>query len=288
MGSYLVPRAMKIVENQVRLLPQRAIVQLLKYKGLKLLDELEEMVTEPIVSQKREPLLISTENKTPTGGKLHRRSRSTRKVPLLGLRESTDLKADAIFLSKLNRISDHDLTKAKSLSLSDKQVLKLVKKKAKVVLYSDLHKYKSIEQLLEPYGAVFLLYQNTKNTGHWVCVFKRKSKSGKTIVECFDPYGQKGIDTELNWLPMSERKKLGTDIAYLSQLLHDAPSKWQIEYNNHPFQKYGNNIATCGRWASLRLMCRDLSLSEFKKMFNPKNKHSDDIATLLTLLEINV
>jgi len=83
------------------------------------------------------------------------------------------------------------------------------------------------------------------------------------------------------------RKQLNMDYPYLSELLYESPKNYKITYNDHRFQKGGAGIQTCGRWSALRLVFRDLTLGQFAKLFNPKDKHSDDLVTLLTMFDLN-
>ena len=70
------------------------------------------------------------------------------------------------------------MKKYQAIALSDKQLMKLVKGRANLILYPDLHKYETIDEVLEPFGAAIILYvaRTEPNIyGHWTCVFKVKS-----------------------------------------------------------------------------------------------------------------
>lgn len=167
----------------------------------------------------------------------------------------------------------------KSISLSDQDVMKLVNHKARVLIYSDLKHFRTLDEALGPHKAIFLLYETRKDYGHWVAVFQHN----KTTVEFFDPYGI-FPDEELYWTNVHTRKMLGQDVPYLSSLL--LKSKYpNLEYNNYKFQKEGSDINTCGRWSALRIALRDMSLEDFKKNFLGKN--SDDLVTILTSFDLN-
>ena len=57
-----------------------------------------------------------------------------------------------------------------NIALSDSQVLKLINGRANLMLYPDLHKYESIDEILKPYGACILLFEAKPKYGHWCCI----------------------------------------------------------------------------------------------------------------------
>ena|ERR1700761_6813437 len=173
----------------------------------------------------------------------------------------------------------------KNAALSDKDVLKLVDGKANIILYPELHKYKYVDQILEPYGACFLLYEAKPRYGHWCCLLKTHDNIGP-IIEFFDPYGSSGSmdhpgypDSQMSYIPENFRKISNQDIPHLSYLLLKSP--YRLSYNQYPFQKFGKNIKSCGRWCALRIIFRNLTLDQFKELF--LNNQSDDLATFLTI-----
>ncbi|HNE92513.1 MAG TPA: hypothetical protein PKG56_00070 [Chitinophagaceae bacterium] len=161
-----------------------------------------------------------------------------------------------------------------NVPLSDKNVLDLVNGRANIVLYQDLHKYDNIDQVLGPYGATFLLYEFKPKYGHWVALFKRTPK----VIEYFDSYGNVP-DEVLDHIPIKYQKLLHQDYPYLSKLLYESP--YNIEYNEHHFQKLDKNIRTCGRFAGLRILFRHFTLNKFAQIFD--NPYSDKLATYFTM-----
>lgn len=170
-------------------------------------------------------------------------------------------------------MSDKYLSNKISKALSDQDILRLINGKAKIVLYPDIKNYKSIDQLLYPYGAVIILYLTRKNYGHWTTLFKLNDNT----LEMFNSYGTY-IDDDLDYIPENFRISSGQSYPLLGWLMYYSPYK--LTYNEHKFQKRGRNINTCGRWVALRLLYRHLSLKEFHNLF--KGKDSDKIVTLLT------
>lgn len=172
---------------------------------------------------------------------------------------------------------EYIVKKLRSKALSDSELIKLVDGKAKVVTYDKLYQYHNIDELLEPYGAVFLLYLFKPRYGHWTAVIKRNHNT----IEYFDSYGQVP-DEVLDYIPISFRKKTHQDYPYLSRLLWKSP--YNIEYNEHHFQKHKPDIKTCGRFAALRVIFRHLTLNKFAQIFDhPPN--SDDLATFYTMFK---
>lgn len=169
----------------------------------------------------------------------------------------------------------------KKLPISDSEIVNLVHGKAKVVLYEDMHKFNTINELFGDKDAIFLMYQQAPNYGHWVALFKRKNNE----IEFYDPYGY-FIDDQLDWTPKHMRKPLHHDYRYLTKLLKDASNTHKIIYNEYPFQKEGAGISTCGRWSALRVLFKDMPLTQFVKYFDFKAPDNDDKVTLLTMLGI--
>ena len=66
---------------------------------------------------------------------------------------------------KFKKLMDEIMDHYKTVSLSDLDVLKLVKHKAKSLLYKDLEKYNSIDEALGKHGALFLLYETSLDIG---------------------------------------------------------------------------------------------------------------------------
>lgn len=134
---------------------------------------------------------------------------------------------------------------------------------SRIILVSDLSKYKTIEKLLPTDKShIFLLYQNSPNMGHWVLL----SRYGNTI-EYFDSYGGY-IDHPYTWTDLKTRKMLGEGVPYLTILLKDTP--YDVIWNGFDFQDKKNmKISTCGRHCVFRLktiLNNNLGLNDYIKM----------------------
>jgi hypothetical protein len=148
------------------------------------------------------------------------------------------------------------LKKYIDIALSNTDVLDIVNKRANLILYPDLHKYKDIDQVLGRYGAAFILFCSKPRYGHWVALIKRGN-----IIEFFNSYGGFPDDT-LDYIEPKYRKESNQFHTTLSRLMYDSP--YELEYNEFPFQKKGGSIKTCGRHAAYRILLKDLDLYEYK------------------------
>lgn len=175
------------------------------------------------------------------------------------------------------------IKKYEEIALSDKEVLKLVNSRANLILYPDLHKYRTIDELLGKYKACIILYVSRMDPdiyGHWCCIFKVKPNT----LEFFNSYGEIP-DVNLEDLPMEKRIKMNEDYPYLAMLMYNSPYK--LTFNEHQFQDDGSDIKTCGRHTALRLACRWMSLKKYYNMFKKLTKKlrmtNDELCTFLTM-----
>lgn len=168
----------------------------------------------------------------------------------------------------------------KRIALSNFEVLDLVNGHANVILYPDLYKFESIDELLQPFGACFLLFETKPNFGHWCALIKYGD-----IVEFFDSYSSYPDDT-LDFIPEDFKNESNQNYPYLTALLYHSPYK--IEFNDKQYQSRKGNISTCGRHAACRIMFKHLSLKKYNKLINDVKKaingDADDAVTALTLL----
>jgi len=157
-------------------------------------------------------------------------------------------------------------------ALSDAQIEEMMGNRATVITYSKLKNVTDIDQILNPYGVAFILYEWKKNYGHW-CLLIRSGK----LLEFFNPYG--GMpDDELDNVKPELRKQLGEDKPYLSNLLRECP--YEISYNEFQFQKLASGVKTCGRWCIMRAYFKDMDLYDFQRLFY--DMYGDEIVTYLT------
>lgn len=117
---------------------------------------------------------------------------------------------------------------------------------ALIIKYSKLMNYETIDQLL-PGNINFciLLYEDSPNKGHWVCILKYSG-----CIEFFDSYGGKP-DAPLNWNSKNINQQLNQK-PYLTELLINSPYK--TIYNPIEYQNEKDDINTCGRHCVFRII----------------------------------
>ena len=167
--------------------------------------------------------------------------------------------------------------------LSNKDISNLLRDKVNIVIYPDVHNYKTIDQLMGIYGACALLYESKPSYGHWCAVIKINNRD----CEFFDPYGGNidGIPDEvLDHINPSFRKETYQDHTYLAKLMYD--SHYDLSYNQYKFQEHKSGIRTCGRHVVSRIMFKNLSLDNYKryldKLSKDLNLNYDGVVTYLT------
>ena len=141
-------------------------------------------------------------------------------------------------------MSNQDLYEEVERCLSDADLKKALPG-VRVINYSDLSQYNSVEQLLpKTVDAVVILVELRENIGH----FEVLMRNGKNIT-FFDPYGCRP-DKALNWSSPYMRRQLGQEIPFMSYLLNKAVDDgFVVKFNNVKFQKQSAGINTCGRHA---------------------------------------
>lgn len=172
------------------------------------------------------------------------------------------------------------LKQYEDIALSDKELKNIVNGKASIVLYPNLIEYKNIDEVMGPYNACFLLFEAKPHYGHWCLIFKINNDT----IEFFNPYGGYPDDS-LKHIPMHYREVSNQLHTILSELMLKSP--YQLTYNEFAFQKHNANTKTCGRWCAFRLICRNMSLYEFKDTINALSEeldlNGDEIVTLSTI-----
>jgi hypothetical protein len=141
-----------------------------------------------------------------------------------------------------------------------------------LLLYEDLAKYGSIDDVLNPAGCAIILYQINKNFGHWIVI----NKNDDNQIEFFDSYGGKP-DSQLKYAKYNKKY----NNPYLTMLLLNSP--YEVIYNPYKLQSKGFNMNTCGRWCTLRLHMRHIPVCKFAQMFLNQSFKPDWYATALTM-----
>jgi hypothetical protein len=180
-------------------------------------------------------------------------------------------------MNKFHDNIDKVIASSENYSLSDSDLLNLTDNKVKVLSYSDLENYDTIDQVLEPFGAVIILYQKTKTSGHWSSIIKQNNN----IIEIFDSLGV-ALDHELEFSDYNKQRHSGIAVPHLTNLLNK--SRYEVEVNMSQIQKDNAHINTCGRWAGLRVRFRDIPMKKFIDMFKNGKNDPDYMVTALTIL----
>ncbi len=169
---------------------------------------------------------------------------------------------------------------------ANEDIEKLCEKKVKIILYRDLQKYSRISDVLEPHGAVIILYEFKPDVGHWCALIKHPGpKRQPPIVEFFDPLGVK-VDGELRYIDRKFRESSGQSNRYLSILLDKALSDREIStlvVNKHQLQAMRDDVNTCGRWCGMRVAMRGIPLQAFIDLFIRQRHSPDFYITALTV-----
>lgn len=159
-------------------------------------------------------------------------------------------------------------------SLSGGDIMRALYGKCKIVTYPEIHKYKSIDQLLGKNKCVVILYLKNANYGHWTCLFRQGNK-----LEFFDPYGE-FPDGELDYMPDYFNQRNNQNHTYLLDLMDKSP--YDLEYNDHQLQKFDDGISTCGRHVICRLIFRDVPINDYFKIMQSTEYSPDEIVTVMT------
>ena len=133
--------------------------------------------------------------------------------------------------------------------LSDEDLKQILGPKCRVMKYSELAQYKSLQELLpKTKSYVIILSQQMPNMGHFTTI-TRANYNGISHFVFFDSLGFR-VDKSLEWCPENLRSELGQDIPILSYLFNEALNnkKFRLSFNSYPFQNRVNDYSTCGRW----------------------------------------
>ena len=130
--------------------------------------------------------------------------------------------------------------------LSGTDIKDLLKDDAKVriVRFSDLYKYKTLQELLPKKNSFIILFIETESysRGHWVALFRYNSS-----FEFYDSYGLTEKE-DYSLIPEDTKEDLN-EKDYLKNLFKN---NLVIE-NKKDFQKWDDKIQTCGRWKIIRV-----------------------------------
>lgn len=151
--------------------------------------------------------------------------------------------------------------------IADSDIMNICNGQTRIIKNSSLRNYKTLEELLKPYGSCVILYDKSDGSaGHWSCL--TQSTHG---VEFFCPYGyypDKALQT-INGKP------------YITRLIQE--SKQEVSYNDFKLQKLSKDVNVCGRYVGMRVLLKELPLKSFIGLFSSKGYTSDFWVTIMTL-----
>jgi hypothetical protein len=136
---------------------------------------------------------------------------------------------------------------------------------AKLINYSQLNEVFTPKELFGNYKKIIILYLlQSKQSGHWVCLFLNNQG-----IQFFDSYG-KLPDAQIDNLTVRQR------IEYNQQKnrLHDILKNYDVYYNDKSLQKKGTQ--TCGCFVSHRLANYELTDNEYIDAFKDYNIKDPD------------
>lgn len=165
---------------------------------------------------------------------------------------------------------DDAIKQAEQIPLSGQDLKNITNSKCNIMRYSDLMNYQDIESVLGEWGAVILLYQQSRDFGHYSCLFKSANDPNNTLI-FYDSLGIT-LDKELKFSTFNTRNMGGTIVPHLTHLIQK--SNYKVISNTKKLQKdaFANN--TCGRYSAMRIVWRALSNKEFNYILT-SNHHYD-------------
>jgi hypothetical protein len=161
-------------------------------------------------------------------------------------------------------ITPNKINKIIRKPLSDDELKAILGKKLKIVMYPDLVKYDTIEQLLpNPFDYCIILIIEDENKysieGHWTALLRYNG-----TYEYFDPYGN-NVDYDLiHWMDKKTRARLNESNPYLTYLLKNKP----YIYNKVRYEVLRKGVNTCGSHCAYRIykfQKDNLTLAEYQK-----------------------
>jgi len=168
------------------------------------------------------------------------------------------------------------IEQAEKILLTANDILRLTNNEVNILVYEELLIFKSIDDAFNGKTGIVLLFQNTRNSGHWTTLFFTNRKT----IYFYDSYGFQ-LDTEIPWSPFLKKQGYGKNPP-LTALIKNSPYK--LLQNKTKYQDLNNNkINTCGRWCITRFNYRHLTDKDFKTfMLGNKHYNGDFWVSILT------
>lgn len=141
--------------------------------------------------------------------------------------------------------------------------------KDKIMKYSELEDYKTIDELIpEKDDYRIILLESEPRVGHWVCLIRKDN-----ILEFFDSYG-KTHKGELKYIPKFMNKLLNQPDNYLTRIMKSSPNPI---FSTLKLQRENNAVATCGRHVIARILCSKAGydLNDYQKLIKKQSKERE-------------
>ena len=122
-----------------------------------------------------------------------------------------------------------------------------------------IYKYSELCQMAKKHGPTRLLVHmfsrsndnvillqdpSDMSSGHWISVSRNIPKKQ---IYFFSTYGGKPDAEKVSWMNEDDLRQSGQYLNIFSDGLRDLQKHgWEIHYNDYPYQKAGDNTATCG------------------------------------------
>ena len=173
---------------------------------------------------------------------------------------------------------------AMSYMVSAEDIKRMLGRGIKIIRFPELSEYNSIEEVL-PYSndcaIIFFIDEQTptSNIGHWTCIMRNGNR-----YEFFDSYGLSSKE-DLEHIDKEKRIRFGEQHDYLKEL-----GGKMLHHNPIQYQGWSPKIATCGRYAIIRLLAFMSGITNprqfYKFMKHAKKEYGvdsfDELAVKLT------
>jgi hypothetical protein len=173
---------------------------------------------------------------------------------------------------------DKFIAKSEEITLTGEDIHRLTRGKANILAYPVLEQFSDLEEVFEGKDHAIILFETRKGFGHWISI----SKIGENQLEYFDPIGV-GIDEELDLIPTQTRIELGEVEPHLTVLIRKSGK--HIKVNKRKVQETAEDVNTCGRWATARIMFEEVQLNKFLDSMTKNKTYSPDFwVSALTIM----
>jgi hypothetical protein len=173
-----------------------------------------------------------------------------------------------------------DLAQIKGYALSNDDIQTILEPDTKIITYPQFANMRHIDEAFDPLGrCIFLFLTTGPTTGHWLTMFKRGDS-----IHYWDSYGERP-EAQRKWIEPDMLEELGQGEPYLANLLKE--SGYKVYSSTYPYQSDRSDVATCGRWAVARLICKDMNDTQFfnlvkEQMRERGLKSMDDFVAVFT------